>query len=82
MRTRISETGEVTIYGRACRLIGFYVASTDAGTLVFRDGGASGEEVTGTITPAAGWHDLPIPFRENLHVTVGGTAIDVTFAYG
>lgn len=61
-------------------LTGFYVNSTTAGTLVFRDGGASGTTVSGTITPAIGWHFFPFAFASSLHVTVANT-IDVTLVY-
>lgn len=59
-------------------MLGFYVASTSSGTLVIRDGGASGTAISGTITPAAGWHSFPAAFATNLHVTVANT-ISVTF---
>ena len=73
-------TGTGSITSAAARLIGFYVNSTTAGTLVFRDGGASGTVVSGTITPAIGWHFYPIcgVSASGLHVTVANT-IDVTF---
>lgn len=73
---RITATGTVKAVGG--RLVGFYVASTTSGTLVLRDGGASGTQISGTITPAVGWHAFPADFVNDLHVTVGGT-IDVTF---
>ena len=62
-------------------LTGFYVNSTGGtGTLVFRDGGASGTVVTGTITPAIGWNFLPVSFATSLHVTIANT-IDVTLIF-
>lgn len=63
-------------------MIGFYVNSTTAGTLVFRDGGSGGTQITGTITPAIGWHFLPVGAGKagGLHVTVANT-IDVTIVY-
>jgi hypothetical protein len=61
------------------QLLGFYVNSTNAGTLVLRDGGASGTVVSGTITPAIGWREFPAAFGDGLHATIGGTALDVTF---
>jgi hypothetical protein len=69
-------TGLVTTGGG--RLVGFYVNSTSSGTLVLRDGGASGRTLTGTITPAVGFHWFPASLATNLHVTVANT-IDVTF---
>lgn len=61
-----------------CALLGFYVNSTTAGTVVLRKGGSSGTVLNGTITPAIGFHRFPASCPGGLHVTVGGT-IDVTF---
>lgn len=71
-------TATGTVWNTSGRLLGFYVNSTSSGTIVLRDGGASGTTLTGTITPAVGWHSLPITFATDLHFTEGGT-IDVTF---
>lgn len=62
----------------AGHLVGFYVNSTTALTLVFRDGGAGGTVLNGAITPAVGFHRFPAEFANGLHVTFGGTG-DVTF---
>lgn len=62
------------------RLIGFYVASTTSGTIVLRDGGASGTAITGTITPAVGWHFLPATFSTSAYATIANT-ISVTFIF-
>jgi hypothetical protein len=61
-------------------LIGFYVNSTTIGTLVLRNGGASGEVMSGTITPAIGFHRFPANVGVSLYATVGGT-LDVTFFF-
>lgn len=61
-------------------LLGFYVNSTTSGTLVLRDGGASGTALSGTITPAVGFHRFPCGYGTDLHVTVANT-ISVTFFY-
>ena len=64
-------------------MTGFYVNSTGGtGTLVFRDGGASGTGtvVSGTITPVIGWHFFPVSFSKTIHVTIANT-IDVTFVF-
>lgn len=76
----ITATGAVTTNTGA--LIGFYVNSTTTGTLVLRDGGSSGTAITGTITPAIGWHFLPAAFGKSggLHATIANT-LDVTFVY-
>ena len=74
-------TSTTVITTKPAVLTGFYVNSTGGtGTLVFRDGGASGTVVTGTITPVIGWHFLPISFATSLHVTVANT-IDVTLIF-
>ena len=74
----MTATGD--IYGNRASLVGFYVHSTTSGTLVLRDGGASGTTVSGTITPAVGWHFYPADFSVKPHVTVANT-IDVTFIF-
>ena len=67
-----------------CQLLGFYVNSTTVGTLVLKDGGASGTAMSGTITPAIGFHPFPANVGTSLHATIAGTALDVTvfFASG
>lgn len=63
------------------RLVGFYVASTTSGTIVLKDGGSGGTAITGTITPAVGWHFLPAQFATSAYATIGGTALNVTFIF-
>lgn len=76
----ITATGAVTTNPGS--LIGFYVNSTSTGTLVLKDGGSSGTAITGTITPAIGWHFLPVGFGKSggLYATIANT-LDVTFVY-
>lgn len=62
------------------RLIGFYVNSTSSGTIVLRDGGASGTAISGTITPAVGWHFFPASFSTSAHATIANT-LNVTFIF-
>lgn len=62
-----------------CALLGFYVNSTNAGTLVLRKGGSGGTVLNGTITPAIGFHRFPAVCPGGLHATIAGTALDVTF---
>ena len=69
-------TGDVTTAD--CVLLGFYVNSTTAGTVVLRKGGSGGTVLDGTITPAIGFHRFPATAKGGLHVTVANT-IDVTF---
>ena len=59
-------------------LLGFYVNSTSGGTLVLKDGGASGTAITGTITPDKGWHYFPVSVAGELHATIANT-LNVTF---
>jgi len=75
----ITATGAVST--GACQLIGFYVNNTTIGTLVLRDGGASGTVMSGTITPAVGFHRFPANVGTSLYATIGGSALDVTFFY-
>jgi len=75
----ITETGAVST--GACQLIGFYVNSTNAGTLVLRDGGSGGTVMSGTITPAIGFHRFPANVGTSLHATIAGTALNVTFFF-
>ncbi len=58
------------------KLLGFYVHSTNAGTLVLARGGVA---VGTAITPAIGFHRFPMDFDGVLSATIGGTALDVTF---
>jgi hypothetical protein len=61
-------------------LLGFHVNSTTAGTIVLRDGGSGGTVISGTITPAVGFHRFPASCRGIPHATIGGT-LDVTFFF-
>ena len=75
----ITATGAVST--GACQLIGFYVNNTTIGTLVLRDGGASGTVMSGTITPTIGFHRFPANVGTSLYATIGGSALDVTFFF-
>jgi len=75
----ITATGAVT--PGPCQLIGFYVNNTTSGTLVLRNGGAGGEVMSGTITPAIGFHRFPANVGVSLYATIGGSALDVTFFF-
>lgn len=76
----ITATGSVTT--NPGTLTGFYVNNTSSGTLILKDGGSGGTAITGTITPAIGWHFLPAGFGKagGLHATIG-SSLDVTFIY-
>jgi hypothetical protein len=75
--TNITASSQIGLLGTPQVLIGFYVNSTTAGTLVLRNGGSGGTAVSGTITPAIGWNSFPAGFPGGLYATVGGT-LDVT----
>ena len=61
-------------------LLGFYVNSTSSGTIVLKDGGTGGTAISGTITPAIGFHRFPAEFVTSAYATIGAT-IDVTFFF-
>ena len=73
----VNFTGTGNVTTSDCAMIGFYVNSTTAGTVVFRRGGSGRTVLGGTITPAIGFHPFPASVPGGLHVTVGGT-IDAT----
>ena len=78
--SNLTSTAAVTT--KPCFMAGFYVNSTNVGTIVFRDGGASGTAISGTITPAAGtFHWFPAIIGGSLHATIAGTALDVTIFF-
>lgn len=62
-------------------LLGFYVNSTSAGTIVIGNGsGAAGTALSGTITPAIGFHRFPAYCTAGCYATIGGT-LDVTLFF-
>ena len=77
----ISASGAVSL--TAGTLLGFYVNSTTGGTVVVRNGGAAGTAISGTITPAIGFHRFPAYCPSGCYLTLANT-IDVTalFAAG
>lgn len=77
--TNVAATADV--YSGSCTLLGFYVNNTNAGTIVFHDAISASAAITGTITPAIGFHELPVDFATGLRVVIGGTALDVTLFY-
>lgn len=76
----VTGTGQVTSVGG--NLIGFYVNSTSSGTIVLKDGTATaGTAISGTITPAVGWHAFPATYgTSGLYVTIANT-LNVTLIY-
>ena len=79
--TPINKSATATVSVTSCSLIGFYVNSTSSGTLVLRvgsSGAATGTAISGTITPAVGFHAYPAYCPDGLHATIANT-MDVTF---
>lgn len=74
----VTATTQLTRLGAPANLVGFYVNSTTAGTIVLRNGSSSGTAISGTITPAIGWHAFPAACENGVHATLGGT-LNVTF---
>lgn len=76
----ITSTGAISLHPG--NLIGFYVNSTTSGTIVLRDGGSGGAVISGTITPAIGFHRYPAAFRAagGAYATIANT-LDVTFFF-
>lgn len=75
-------TASGNVSPRPGALLGFYVNSTSSGTVVFYDSEATATTIpiTGTITPAIGWHALPVAVANGIYAVVGGT-LNVTFVF-
>ena len=74
-----TSTGSVSLVPGT--LLGFYVNSTTAGTIVIGNGsGAAGTAISGTITPAIGWHRFPAYCTAGCYATIANT-INVTFVF-
>ena len=73
-------TSSAAISAGPCQLIGFYVNSTSSGTLIIKDGGSSGTALSGTITPAIGFHRFPAVIGTSGYATIANT-LDVTFFF-
>lgn len=80
-QAKLVTSSEVT-QAKPCDLVGFYVASTTSGTIVIHDSASASTNnaVTGTITPAVGWHSLPLSLGAGLRVVIANT-ISVTLVY-
>lgn len=74
----LSASGVVSVVPGS--LLGFYVNSTAAGTVVVRNGGAAGTVISGTITPAIGWHSFPAYCTSACYATIANTA-SITFVF-
>lgn len=74
----LTASGAVSLV--AGNLLGFYVNSTTAGTIVIRNGGAAGTVISGTITPAIGFHRFPAYCTSGCYATIANT-LDVTLFF-
>lgn len=70
-----TDTGDIST--GPCQLLGFYVNSTSSGTLVISDGGTA---LSGTITPAIGFHRFPATCGTKAVATIANT-LNVTFFF-
>jgi hypothetical protein len=80
----LSATGIVS--ETAGTLLGFYVNSTSGGTIVISVGGAAaattgGTAISGTITPAVGFHRFPAYCTSRCYVTIAVAALNVTLVF-
>ena len=81
--TPINKTSTGTVSVVSGTLLGFYVNSTTGGTLVLRvgaDGASTGTAISGTITPAIGYHAFPAYCPAGCHATIANT-LNVTFFF-
>lgn len=79
--TPINLTSSGAVSKAAGSLFGFYVNSTGGGTVVIGNGATSAATaVSGTITPAIGFHRFPACLPSGCFATIGGT-IDVTLFF-
>lgn len=74
--TNLTATATISAGGGALK--GFYVNSTTAGTIVLYDATSATNAISGTITPAIGYHAFPAKFSTGLHAVIANT-LDVTF---
>lgn len=80
----LTSSGSVSIASGT--LLGFYVNSTTAGTVVIRSGSSgtsSGTAISGTITPAIGFHRFPAYCPDGCYFTIANTLnVTALFAAG
>ena len=78
----INKTSSAAISVSGGSLLGWYVNNTTNGTIIICNGSTSaGTAVSGTITPAIGWHRFPAYLPSGCYATIGGAALDVTFIF-
>ena len=79
--TPINLTNDGIVSSTAGNLIGFYVNSTNAGTLIIHNATAATNAISGTITPAIGFHTFSAYCTTGCFAEIGGTALDVTLFF-
>jgi hypothetical protein len=78
----VNKTASGVVVAQKCMIIGFFVNSTNVGTIQLYDSPTTTANPTGgVITPAVGLQWYPAIFQNGLFVTIAGTALDVTFFY-
>lgn len=77
-----NKTATASIKNGPGTLAGFYVNSTSTGTIILYDDAATGTSlpISGTITPAIGWHPYPVSFRSGLYAVIANT-LNVTLVF-
>jgi hypothetical protein len=75
-------SASANICPRAGALLGFYVNSTSSGTIRFYESATTTttKVITNVITPAIGWHTLPVSFTDGLYAVIAST-LDVTIVF-
>lgn len=64
------------------QMMGFYVNSTSSGTIIIYDNTTAADpKICNTITPAIGWHSLPVSFNTGLFFDKTGGTIDLTVVF-
>lgn len=79
--TPINLTASGTLCVTDCTILGFYVNSTSSGVVNFKTGAAgasTGTAISGSITPAIGFHRFPAACPAGAYMTVVSGTINVT----
>lgn len=75
-----SGAGQAETTAAQCTILGFYVNNTSAMTMTISLGTTSGgTAVTGTITPAIGFHRFPMTSPTGFYFNITGGSGSVTF---
>lgn len=74
----LTASGQIGAAGQPVALIGFYVNSTTGGTVALTHVGSGGAAISGTITPAIGFHRFPADCPAGAYATIANT-LNVTF---